>query len=256
MHVSGDRFRSSRLENDFVAAANNAGIPEIEDINNLRTGHGVTRALRYVDKDGKRQDVAHRYIHPRLQDGKHPNLHVLVEAQVEKVVFEGTRAVGLTYRANPLFQPPANGLENTAIHTVKARKKVILSCGALGTPQVLERSGVGHPKILASAGIPLVADVPGVGHGYEDHHVMVYPYYSSLGVEETLDAVNSGRLNPVDLITNNDKILGWNSVDAQCKARPTAAEVAALGPAFQKAWDEEFKDKADKPMMMMSLVGW
>ena len=227
----------------------------MEDLNDLSTSNGVTRALRYVDPDGKRQDAGHRFIHPRLDDGDHTNLHVLVEAQVDKVLFNGKKAVGVAYRANPRFQSATDN-SDSPIKTVKARKMVILSCGALGTPQVLERSGVGESGVLEKAGVPLVADVPGVGHYYEDHQMMGYPYHSSLEPEETLDSVNSGHQDPTELIQNNDSILGWNSIDAQCKLRPTETEVKALGPAFQKIWDENFKTIADKAMMIMSLVAW
>lgn len=122
------------------------------------------RALRYVGPDGKRQDVAHAYIHPKLQSGNFPNLHVLLETDVERVLFDDNKkAVGVVFRPNPDFQP---GTEQASLRTVKARKQVVLSAGALGTPLVLERSGVGSPEVLAGAGVPLVAPVPGVGENY------------------------------------------------------------------------------------------
>ncbi|TVY82378.1 Alcohol oxidase [Lachnellula suecica] len=250
IHVSGSRFRAPRLENDFINAVKKLDYPEVNDINDLETGNGVMRALRYVSPEGKRQDTAHTYIHPRLADGKHPNLHVLVESRVERVLFEGNRAVGVIYSPNPAFQPGTG----SASRMVRARKLVVLSCGALGTPLLLERSGVGSPEIVRRAAVDLVADLPGVGRHYEDHHMMLYPYASSLGPDETLDALNAGRLDPGALIKENHKILGWNSVDAQCKLRPTKDDLATLGPAFQEAWNKEFRDLPDKPMMIMSLI--
>jgi alcohol oxidase len=208
--------------------------------------------MRYISPDGKRQDAASRYLHPRLQDGKHPNLHVLVETRVVRILFDDKRAVGVEYRPNPDSQPSVPSPH--PVRSVKARKAVVVSCGACGTPPVLERSGIGNPEILERARVPLVADVPGVGHEYEDHHLLVYPYKSSLAPEETIDAVVSGRRDPEDLIKNNDKILGWNFMDITCKLRPTDADVAALGPEFQEVWNHDFKDNPNRPMALMSLV--
>lgn len=140
------------------------GWPELRDNNTLDDINGSMRALRYVNPDGKREDVAHAYIHPKLQSGKFPNLHVLVETDVERILFDDNKkAVGVTFRPNPDFQP---GTEQGPLKTVKARKQVVLSAGALGTPLILERSGVGSPEVLARAGVPLVAPVPGVGENY------------------------------------------------------------------------------------------
>lgn len=123
------------------------------------------RAQRYVGPDGKRQDTAHAYIHPKLQNGEFPNLHVLVETNVERVVFDDNKkAIGVALRPSTDFQPDVDQSEPPRI--IKARKQVILSAGALGTPQILERSGVGKPDILASAKVPLTASVPGVGENY------------------------------------------------------------------------------------------
>lgn len=131
---------------------------------------------------------------------------------------------------------------------------VIISCGALRTPAVLERSGVGDSKILKKAGIESVVDLPGVGENYQDHQLLLYPYLSSLTETETLDGLVGGRLDPVRLINENHPILGWNAMDTGCKLRPTDVEVAVLGPVFQQAWDKDFKDAPNKPRVLRSLV--
>lgn len=143
---------------------------------------------------------------------------MLVESQVVRVLFEDKRAVGVEYRPNPLFHP-----DDASRHrTVKARKLVISSIGACATPSLLERSGVGNPKVLTAAGISVVADLPGVGVGYEDHHLLAYPYLNGLTPEDTLDALVFGRLGSTeDLIKSNNKMLGWNAQDIQIKVRPT-----------------------------------
>lgn len=207
----------------------------------------MERAHRFVSPDGKRQDTAHRYLWPLLEDGKHPNLHVVVESQVVRVTFEGKRASGVVYRTNKDSQPGT-------LRTVKARKKVVVSCGAIGSPLLLERSGIGKPEILEAASVSIVADVPGVGQGYNDHHLLTYPYQSSLNPDETLDALVQRRVDPGEMIKNNDKLLGWNAQDVTCKLRPSEAEIAALGPQFQDAWNRDFSSAPTRPLMLMSLT--
>lgn len=235
---------------DFMAAFNKVGYRELEDINKMGPTNGAMRTMSYIDPEGRRQDTAHMYLHPRLRDDKHPNLHVLVESQVERVLIENQKAVGVVYRPNPQYQPGGSS------RTVKAKRMVIMNCGALGTPPVLERSGVGNPKILERAGVPLKADVPGIGHDYEDHQGIMYPYKSILTPEETLDNFNALRVDHDVLIKNKDALLSWNSVDIQAKLRPTESEVAGLGEEFQEMWNRDFKNIPDKPMMILSPCGW
>ncbi|KAH8811016.1 putative glucose dehydrogenase [Xylogone sp. PMI_703] len=252
IHVSKGPFRASRSENDFIAAANKLGWPEIEDLQDMDSNNGIHRASRYVSPTGQRQDAASRYLHPRLQDGRHPNLLVLVHSQIVRILLEGKRAVGVELKPNPNTSTGTSSIPR--LRTVKARKMVIASCGACGTPPLLERSGIGRPELLERAGVPLAVDLPGVGHEYEDHNLLVYPYRSNLSTGETLDAVISGRSDATELIKNGDKILGWNAMDVTGKLRPTEADAAALGPEFQEAWNRDFREKPNRPLVIMSLV--
>ena len=248
INVSGGTYRATRSEQDFIQAAGQLGYSEIEDLSALDSNNGVQRAMRYVGLDGKRQDTASRYLRPRLESGNCPNLHVVVDSQVKRILFDLKRASGVEYRPNPKFHPDA------ASRTVRARKMVIVCCGALGTPSVLERSGVGSPEILEKTGIEVVANVPGVGANYQDHHLVVYPYLSSLNEDETVDALISGRLDVGEQIKQNAPILGWNAMDIIYKLRPTDAEAASLGPQFEKVWEEEFKNEPNKPLASGSLI--
>lgn len=252
IHVSRGTYNSTRIEDEFIASASKLGWREVPDVQDLKSINAVSRAQRYISPDGKRQDAATCYLHPRLQDGKHPNLHVLVESQILRIIFdENKTATGVEYRPNPLFHPDDAG----AIRTIKARKLVIAATGACATPSLLERSGVGNPKVLEAAGVSVVADVTGVGEGYEDHHLLGYPYHSSLGPDDTLDRLVFGRqASPEDLIKSGDKMLGSNAQEVQAKIRPTEAEVAALGPEFKEAFDKEFKDYPDKPMVVLTAI--
>lgn len=99
-------FRGKAIEDDFIAATTQLGYPEVQDLQDLQdlqTVNAVSSLRRFVSpKDGKRQDAAHAYLHPCLQDGDHSNLHVLVESQVTRVIFdEGKRATGVEFRPNP-----------------------------------------------------------------------------------------------------------------------------------------------------------
>ncbi|KAI0465845.1 alcohol oxidase-like protein [Xylaria cf. heliscus] len=252
IQVSGGPFRSLDAESNFISAMKEIGYPEAEDLQDLES-LGTSRACKYISTQGQRQGTAHTYLHPKLEDSRHPNLHVLVESQVMRVIFDGdNRASGVEFRPNPATQTDLTNMVGTT--TVKAKKLIVLSCGTLGTPPILERSGVGDPKVLKQARILEVAKLPGVGNGYQDHNVCLYPYSSNLPPDATTDAIYSGRADIPSLLANNDKILGWNGVDASAKIRPTSSDVNALGPDFRAAWDRDFKDKPSKPLGAMVLV--
>lgn len=255
MNVSDGTYRCKKSEDDILSAAEKVGYPELTDLQDLDTNNGFGRWLRYVNPDGRRQDIAHTYLHPRLEDGKHPNLHVLVESQVLRVLFEETTAVGIEYRANPDFQA-AMPLALAPPRTARARRMVIVSCGALATPLLLERSGVGDARVLLRAGVPVVADLPGVGHDYQDHHLVHCPYRTNLEPDETLDGVLAGREDHQALIDSNASIIGWNGTDIGSKLRPTEAEVTALGSGFREAWDRDFKNVPSKPLMLMAAFSY
>ncbi|XPT01106.1 hypothetical protein M3J09_010247 [Ascochyta lentis] len=252
--VSDGGFREKRVEDDFMKAAKDVGYPEVEDLQSMDSNNGVQRWQRYVSPDGKRQDTAHKYVHPKLEDGKHSNLHVLVESKVVRVIFDDNkRAVGVEYTSNPEFQAVI-GLTAHPVKTVKARKLVVVTCGACGTPPVLERSGVGEKSILERAGVPIVEELPGVGKDYQDHHLLLYPYRTSLEPGQTIDGILSGRVDATELVKNNDKMLGWNGIDIASKLRPTEEEVAGLGSEFKAAWDRDFKNTPNRPLILCGLV--
>ncbi|TQS32985.1 hypothetical protein Golomagni_06685, partial [Golovinomyces magnicellulatus] len=143
IHVSDGGFRIRHQEDEFLKVTTSQGYPELADINDFKQINGFSRWLRYASPDGKRQDTAHRYLHPLLQDGNHPNLHVLTETKVDRVIFDGTTASGVVVVPNQAHKPQT-GLTRPVEAIIKARKLVIVSAGALGTPQILERSGVGQ----------------------------------------------------------------------------------------------------------------
>ncbi|KAI2624525.1 GMC oxidoreductase [Xylaria nigripes] len=253
MQISDGTYRVKRVEDAILKAAGVVGWSEIEDLQTLEHNNGFQRWKRYVTLEGKRADAAHMYLHPLLNDGKHPNLHVLVESQVSRVLFdESKRACGVEYRTNPRFQP--KDAPASQKHTVRARKLVILSSGACGTPGVLERSGIGAADVLEKASVPLISELPGVGHDYQDHQGIFMPFKTSLEPHETGDELLQGRLSFEEAAKRNDPRLGWNYIDIAGKCRPTEEDVAALGPEFKAVWDRDYRDKPNRPIMLMAAI--
>lgn len=249
INISSGTFRAKEAEDDFINAAAMVGYPELKDLQNLDNNNGVERWLRYVGPDGRRQDAAHRYIHPKLQSGDYPNLHVLVENQTVRILFDDNkRAVGVEYQPNAKYNKSGAGVQ-----TVGARKLVVLSSGANGSPLILERSGIGGKQILERAGVPIIADLPGVGNDYQDHHLSLWSYRTSLSHDVTINGFANGRFKLDDMVNKKHPLLGWNSMDASGKFRPTEEEVAALGPEFKAAWDRDFKNAPNRPLMIIAL---
>ncbi|WPG97842.1 alcohol oxidase [Acrodontium crateriforme] len=249
----GTYFQDGPAE-DFLAGSTAVGQGVTADAQDLKACNVFSKWAKYISPDGKRQDAAHTYIHPLMQAGTHPNLHLLVNSKVTRVIFdENKRATGIEYVPTPSSQPETS-LSKPVASTVTAKRLVVVSAGALGTPSILERSGVGKKEVLEKANVPVVCDLPDVGEHYQDHHLLLYPYKTSLKPGETLDALLSGRKDFGETIAANEPVLGWNAIDVAAKIRPTDAEVAELGPEFQKRWDEDFKDRPTRPLMLTGVV--
>ena len=136
----------------FIAACKETGLPENEDYNEGST-EGVTR-LQLSTRNGLRCSTAVSY----LAEAKgRRNLHIVTDAPVSRVQFDGTRATGVAYR------------EKGAARQAVATREVLLSAGAITSPQLLELSGVGNAELLKSHGIPVVRDIPAVGEDLQDH---------------------------------------------------------------------------------------
>jgi choline dehydrogenase len=146
----------------FLQAGEQAGFPLSDDLNGARRdGFG---AVDLTVGRGRRSSAASAYLRPVR---RRTNLTVLTGALVRKVRFDGRRAAGIAFRHD--------GAEREAI----ARREVILSAGAIATPQLLMLSGVGPAAQLAQHGIDVVADLPGVGQGLQDHLAAHVKYRST-----------------------------------------------------------------------------
>ena len=136
----------------FVEAGVEAGHPLNRDFNGPRT-LGVGQ-YQFTIRDGRRCGVRAAYIDPIK--GR-PNLTILSHCHVTRINLQGSRAVSITLVRDGVKQ------------TVRARREIILSCGAFGTPQLLLLSGIGPGDALAEHGIEQLHDLPGVGHNLVEH---------------------------------------------------------------------------------------
>lgn len=119
---------------------------------------------------GTRSDPAHHYIY---NNSETKNIFILEEARVKRALFEDERAVGVEWlKENPVGAPFDS---DEQVYTVKAKKLVVLSAGALGSPAILERSGIGGKDITSKFDIDCRVDLPGVGENYMDHYLVFSP---------------------------------------------------------------------------------
>ena len=140
----------------FIEGAVEMGIPRNTDYNGTLQA-GVSYVQRII-RNGRRVSAARGYLHPAM---KRPNLAVHTHAHATSLVLEGKKAVGVRYR---------KGGRNGQQVEVRARREVILSGGAVNSPQLLQLSGIGPASLLQSLGIPLQHDLPGVGENLRDHY--------------------------------------------------------------------------------------
>jgi alcohol oxidase len=136
-----------------------------DDIQDCKTANASEIWAKYINRHtGRRSDAATAYVHSVMD--VQTNLFLRTNARVSRVVFEGTKAVGVAY------VPSRNRAHGGQVRetVVRASKCVVISSGTLGTPQILERSGVGSKDLLKKLDIKLVSDLPGVGEEYQDHY--------------------------------------------------------------------------------------
>lgn len=150
------------LVNQFLGAAAEAGLPATDDFN-VDNGFEGVGTYQITTKNGRRHSAARAFLHPAK---KRANLQLSTNAHVTRVLFEGTRAVGIEYE------------QFGVLKTLKARREVILSGGAINSPQLLQLSGIGDTTLLNEFDIPVVANRPAVGANLQDHVGINY-YYKS-----------------------------------------------------------------------------
>ncbi len=163
----------------FVQAANAAGIPEGDYNGRDRGGpNGVTSLFQTTTKNGMRSSTYHAFLEPNAERS---NLTIVPHAMAQRITFDGEgeslRATGVEYTT-----------EDGSTHTATVTKEVVVSAGAVGSPQLLMVSGVGAADELAAVGVNPVHDLPAVGKHLKDHlHTGLY--FEADGVGETMQEI-------------------------------------------------------------------
>ncbi|WP_160003293.1 GMC family oxidoreductase [Rhizobium sp. 18055] len=158
MHGAGGEWRVEKARvrwavlDAFQAAAREAGIPETADFNT-----GSNEGSGYFDvnqRSGVRWSAAKAFLRPAM---KRANLTVLVKAQVRRLLIEEGAVTGVEFQ------------HAGVVKQAHARRETILSAGAIGSPHILELSGIGRGEVLQEAGVEVASEVRGVGENLQDH---------------------------------------------------------------------------------------
>lgn len=158
LHATSIRTRHE-LVDAFIESAENNGVRRVSDFNTGdQEGAGY---YQLTTRKGMRCSTAVAYLRPARS---RPNLRIETEAQATRIIMEEGRAVGVAFK------------QGDRLRTLRARREVILSAGALQTPQLLQLSGIGPSDLLRQFGIPVMHDLPGVGENLQDHlqHRLIY----------------------------------------------------------------------------------
>jgi choline dehydrogenase len=209
VHVSDVSANVHPLCHTFLRTCATLGIPLTPDFNGATPeGAGL---WNITVKDGRRVSSASAYLHPAL---RRENLRLQLHAQATRVVFAGARATGVEYLQGGMRQ------------VAQARREVLLSGGAVNSPQLLELSGVGDPQILQRFGIAVTAAAPAVGRGLQDHVCVSYVYRSRVPTLNNQLAPFSGKVRAAlryALSRGGPLAMSVNQAGAFLRSRPQLA---------------------------------
>ena len=157
---AGNNMRLNPLYRAFIDAGVEAGYPETNDCNGEhQEGFGP---MHMTVRNGVRESTSRAYLKPVMH---RPNLKVITNMLVQRIKFEGNRAIGICVGKGG----------NT--RTVHARREVILTAGAIASPMLLQCSGVGSDESLDAAGVKQVHMLPGVGENLQDHLEVYFQFH-------------------------------------------------------------------------------
>lgn len=163
IHVTDNRGKVHLLTLRYLKAAQMAGLPLNPDFNGAsQEGVGV---YQITTRDGRRMSAARAFLRPAM---RRKNVRVETGAQATRILFEGTRAVGVEYR------------RNGETRQARAGREVIVSAGSVNSPQLLQLSGLGPAALLAGLGIPVVQALENVGRNLQDHQGINYTWKGRL----------------------------------------------------------------------------
>ncbi|MCB1804498.1 MAG: choline dehydrogenase, partial [Candidatus Competibacteraceae bacterium] len=156
---NGNEMKLNPLYQAFIEAGRQAGYPVTADYNGYQQeGFGP---MHMTVKNGVRWSTANAYLKPARQ---RPNLQVQTRVLISRVLLEGRRAVGVEYQ------------QGGQTVQVRAEREVLLAAGSIGSPMLLQLSGIGPAAVLEDAGVPVVHDLPGVGANLQDHLEVYFQY--------------------------------------------------------------------------------
>ena len=155
----GNNMQLNPLYEAFINAGVEAGYPRTDDYNGYRQ-EGFGSMQMSIDK-GVRASTSQAYLRPAL--GR-PNLTLLKNTQVKRVIFNGKKAVGIEI------------ISRMKPRSVRLKRELILSAGSIGSPHLLQLSGIGPAEILEQAGIEVLHELPGVGENLQDHLEVYFQY--------------------------------------------------------------------------------
>lgn len=161
--VATPKADNNVLFHAMIEAGVQAGYPRTDDLNGYQQ-EGFGPMDRTVTKNGRRSSTARGYLD--MAKGR-PNLTIVTHAMTNKILFSGKQAIGVEY---------IQGANKNDLKKVLANKEVLLCAGAIASPQILQRSGVGQSTFLKSMDIDVVHDLPGVGENLQDHLEMYLQY--------------------------------------------------------------------------------
>ncbi|MEX0873282.1 MAG: GMC family oxidoreductase N-terminal domain-containing protein, partial [Aquisalimonadaceae bacterium] len=192
------------LSDAYVNACVEAGVPRVDDYND-----GTFEGASYLQQTGyrgRRWSAADGYIMPaRRRD----NLTVKTHALTARVLFDGKRAVGVEY------------IRDGERQCVYANREVLLSAGAIQSPQLLELSGIGNAEHLNALGVPLVHHLPGVGENLQDHLQvrLTYECTQPLTINDIIGSRMRGMQHGLRYITQRKGLLSTTSSTVHAIAR-------------------------------------
>ena len=160
--VTTPKAGNNPLFHAMVEAGVQAGYPRTEDLNGYQQ-EGFGPMDRTVTPQGRRASTARGYLD---QARERANLTIVTHALTDRILFSGKRAIGVSYLLG----------DDNAPKEARARREVLVCSGAIASPQLLQRSGVGPATVLRDLGIEVVHDLPGVGQNLQDHLEMYLQY--------------------------------------------------------------------------------
>ncbi len=206
-----DQSAPRTISSAFIDACAHLQIPRNPDFNGPRQeGAGLYQVTQFAGgpNNGERCSAAAAYLFPAMT---RPNLTVISRALAYRILVEDGRATGLRYR------------HRRRLHEIRARREVILSAGAFGSPHLLKLSGIGPAEELVAHGVPPVRDLPGVGENLQDHLDYI--------LAETSKRDDVVSLGPKGLWQLGKAALRWRRTGAGHFATPYAEAGAFLRSA-------------------------